>query len=58
MHWNHEWNDDKSLKQHKYKMREGLRHKATKRDYTRGMQYMVQVIEPPIDRAQIGQNKD
>ena len=35
-----------------------LRHKATKEDYTRGMQYMAQMNELAIDRAQIGQNKD
>ena len=39
-------------------MLEGLRHKATKGDNTRGMQCMVQMIEPTMDRAQLGQNKD
>ena len=39
-------------------MLEGLRHKTTKRDYTGGTQYMAQMIEPTIDRGQIGQNKD
>lgn len=37
MLWNQVWNDAKSSKQHKYSMLESLRHKATKRDYTRGM---------------------
>ena len=41
-----------------YSMQEALRHKATKRNYTRGMQFMAQMTEPTIERAQIGQNKD
>ena len=56
--WNHVWNDAKPFKQPKYVMQEGLRHKATQGDYTRGMQYMAQMIEPIKDRAIIGQNKD
>ena len=39
-------------------MQEGLRHKASQGDYTRGMQYMAQMIEPIMDRGQVGLNKD
>ena len=39
-------------------MQEGLRHKAIEGTTQRGMQYMAQMIEPIMDRAQIGLNKD
>ena len=39
-------------------MQESLRHKATKEDYSRDMQYMAQMHEPSMDRAWLGQNKD
>ena len=32
--------------------------KANKEDYSRDMQYMAQMHEPTMDRAEIGQNMD
>ena len=35
-----------------------LKHEASKEDYKGGMQYMAQMHEPIMDRAQIGLKKD
>ena len=35
-----------------------LKHEASKEDYKGGMQYMAQMHELSMDRAQVGQNKD
>ena len=35
-----------------------LKHKSTKEDYTRGMQYIAKMNEPNMDRPEIGQNKN
>ena len=39
-------------------MQRSLKHGAIKEDYKGGMQYMAQMHELSMDRAQIGQNKD